>query len=66
MWRTLRITFVSAFFDLERMVEFNDMFKLTQQLHPRRLSHKALCDMLQLTPSAGKDVLSAECHTRAD
>ena len=66
------------FFDLERMVEFNDMFKLTQQLHPRRPSHKALCNMLQLTSSAGKDALSAEdleidkdefireCHTRAD
>ena len=36
------------FFDLERMVEFNDMFKLTQQLHPRRPSHKELCDMLIL------------------
>ena len=66
------------FFDLERMVEFNDMFKLTQQLHPRRQSLKALCNMLQLTPSTGKDALSSEdleinkdefireCHTRAD
>ena len=67
------------FFDLERMVEFNDMFKLTQQLHPQRPSHKELCDMLQLTPPTEKqDVLSAEdleidkdelmreCHARAD
>ena len=66
------------FFDLERMVEFNDMFKLTQQMHPRRPSHKALCDMLQLTPENPQDVLSAEdleidkdelireCHARAD
>ena len=67
------------FFDLERMIEFNDMFKLTQQLHPRRPSHKALCDVLHLTrPTAeNQDALSAEnleideelireCHDRVD
>ena len=67
------------FFDLERMIEFNDMFKLTQQLHSRRPSHKALCDVLHLTrPTAeNQDALSAEnleideelireCHDRVD
>ena len=68
------------FFDLERMVEFNDMFKLTQQLHPRRPSHEALCDILQLTPPTAesqgalsaedleidKEELIRECHDRAD
>ena len=46
--------------DLEEMMEFNEMFKLTQQIHPRRLSNKALCEMLHLTPNAQRGILSAE------
>ena len=64
-------------FDLEEMMEFNEMFKLTQQIHPRRLSNKALCEMLHLTPNAQRDILSveerelddemrSECGIRAD
>lgn len=62
--------------DLEWMVEFNEMFKVTQQIHPRRPSCKALCEILHLNPDM-QDTLSAEewelddeiskeCQIRAD
>ena len=62
---------------LERMEEFNKMFKLTQQLHPRRPSTKTLCEMLHLTSHAEREILTAEdwelddktrkeCEIRAD
>ena len=67
------------FFDLERMVEFSDMFKLTQKLHPRRLFHKPLCDILHLIPPTEtqealsaedleieKDEMMRECHAMAE
>ena len=35
--------------DVERGLEFHEMFKLTQEIHPRRPSCAELCDMLQLS-----------------
>ena len=35
-------------FDLEQISEFHKMFQLTRQVHPRRPSAEALCDILQL------------------
>ena len=44
--------------DLGRMAEFNGMFKLTQQFHPRQPSCEALCEMLGL--DVPQDMLTAE------